>query len=325
MRRLRESYWNWWSQRSESTRALPRFYLDSNTQFHTDRHSSSGGIGLLCGFLYFPLILLFAIGIGNLLEPAVAQEQIANGLKLFLPEATISDIQLTLDQALQQSSSFGILAVAGVIWSALGLFSNLTASLDTIFDVPSGRSMWRQRLLAFTMSITLVVLVFASFLTSGVLRLVSIALLDPPSIVTLGTVFLPLGLDVVIFALLFRYVPSRYVHWDAIWPAAMVGAVGWELAKSGFQWYLDNLQNYQLIYGGIATAIVLLFWAFLLAGILILSAELCARLNEWFLQQEQDEAQERNRLQISLENGKIRVQMPETNRAYYDSTPYIQG
>ncbi len=325
MRRLKESFRDWWSQRSDSTRALPRFIWTAIRNFTQTGTRQAAALAYYAVFSIFPLILLFAIGIGNLLEPAVAQEQIANGLKLFLPEATISDIQLTLDQALQQSSSFGILAVAGVIWSALGLFSNLTASLDMIFDVPSGRSMWRQRLLAFTMSITLVVLVFASFLTSGVLRLVSIALLDPPSVVTLGTVFLPLGLDVVIFALLFRYVPSRYVHWDAIWPAAMVGAVGWELAKSGFQWYLDNLQNYQLIYGGIATAIVLLFWAFLLAGILILSAELCARLNEWFLQQEQDEAQERRRLQISLENGKIRVQVPETKRAYNDSTPYIQG
>ena len=87
----------------------------------------------------------------------------------------------------------------------------------------------------------------------------------------------------VIFALLFRYVPAREVHWDAVWPAAIVGAVGWELAKSGFVWYTSSVANVQFIYGGIATAIVLLLWAYLIAAIFLFSAELCAQLNQWFI------------------------------------------
>ncbi|MDQ7034814.1 MAG: YihY/virulence factor BrkB family protein, partial [Anaerolineae bacterium] len=79
----------------------------------------------------------------------------------------------------------------------------------------------------------------------------------------------------------FQYVPTVDVHWDAVWPAAVFGAVGWEVAKQAFEWYLTNLANYQIIYGSIATGIVLLFWAWVIASIFLFSAQLCARLNEW--------------------------------------------
>jgi YihY family inner membrane protein len=128
------------------------------------------------------------------------------------------------------------------------------------------------------------VLIATSFVTSAVLRLVSALFLERPSLwLSIGSIFLPLGLNMVIFALLFRFVPSRRVHWDAVWPAAIFGGVGWELAKSAFGWYLLNVANYQFVYGTLSTGIVLLFWAYVIASIFLLSAEFCAQLNEWIL------------------------------------------
>jgi membrane protein len=219
--------------------------------------------------------------------PAVAQEQIVQGLLLFLPENTVDLIQAVLADALQQGSSFGLIATAALLWAATSLFTNITFSLDTIFEVTEVRGLWRQRLLAIIMGLTLVVLVAASFITSGILRLIGALSLGNPSVwITISTFFLPFGFDVVIFALLLQYVPAREVHWDAVWPAAIVGAVGWELAKEGFEWYLTNLANYQIIYGSIATGIVLLFWAWVIASIFLFSAQLCARLNEWLFEYE---------------------------------------
>jgi membrane protein len=134
------------------------------------------------------------------------------------------------------------------------------------------------------MTVILVVLVTASFVTSAALRLISASLLGQPSAwLSVAIVFLPLGLNMVIYILLFRYVPARHVHWDAVWPAAIVGAAGWELIKIGFVWYTASIANFQFIYGGIATAIVLLLWAYLLAAVFLLSAEICAQINYWYL------------------------------------------
>ncbi len=304
----------WWSMRNDTTRALPIILLTTLRSF--GRYSSRGAAALAFFALFslFPLMLLLAVLIGGLLEPAAAQEQIANGLRVFLPEdqTTVDFVQDILVQSLEQSNSFGIVAIITMAWSSLSLFSNLTASLDEIFRVPKGRNIWRLRLQAIGISLALVVLVIASFITAGVLRLLSVLLLDQPSLwLSIGIRFLPFGLDVVIFALLFRFVPARYVHWDAVLPAALLGAVGWELAKSGFGYYLTNLGGFQFVYGGIATVIVFLFWAYLIAAIFLFSAEFCARLNDWFVSRVTTETGAHPSVSISIRDGQIRVQLPD--------------
>jgi len=314
IRKLFQPLLAWWATHSEPTREIPIVLWTAFKNFSRYSSRQSAALAFYALFSVFPLTLLLAVLIGGLLEPAVAQEQIANGLSFFLPENTVVYIQDVLGESLQQSGSFGFVAIIAIMWSSLGLFSNLTASLDEIFDVPEGRSIWGLRFLAVLMSLTLITLVIASFVTSGVLRLVSILLLDQPSLwVTIGIWFLPFGLDVVIFSMLFRFVPARYVHWDAVLPAAMFGAIGWELAKAGFGYYLDNLGGFQFIYGGIATGIVLLFWANLIAAIFLFSAELCARLNEWIIRQETNPVPTNRQYSIAIRDGQIQVSLPEQN------------
>ena len=274
----------WWLKQEDATRELPVYLRQAVSNFFGSGTRQAATLAYYAIFSIFPLTLLFAVLIGRILGPVTAQTQIANALGLFLPADTAGLLRQNITDALNQSESFTLIALAGLLWSALGLFSNITFSLDVVFAVSARRSLWRQRLVALAMTLILVVLVTASFVTSAVLRLISASLLGQQSSwLTIGTIFLPLGLNMVIFALLFRYVPAREVHWDAVWPAAIFGAVGWELAKSGFVWYTSTIANFQFIYGGIATAIVLLLWAYLIAAIFLFSAELCSQLNQWFI------------------------------------------
>ncbi len=282
---------NWWQSHPAMTRALPGYLRRAVANFISYGTRQAAALSYYAIFSIFPLTLLAAILVsrlvGPVVGPVVATEPIGLGIEPFLPPAAAPLLQVfqeNLSQAIEQGASFSLIAVVGLTWSGLGLFTNITTSLDFIFHVPSNRSLWRQRVTAAAMAVVLVVLITASFVTSAVLRFVSALLLERPSLwVNIGSIFLPLGLDMVIFALLFRYVPARRVHWDAVWPAAIFGAVGWELAKTAFGWYLLNVANYQFIYGTLSTGIVLLFWAYLIASIFLLSAELCAQLNEWLL------------------------------------------
>ncbi len=310
--RLKHWLVGWWLARSEATRAFPRVLRIAFGNFSRYSSRQSAALAFYALFSIFPLTLMVAAFIGGLLEPAAAQEQIANGLRFFLPDdaATIGFVMDILDESLAQSRSFGVVAVVLIAWSSLSLFSNLTASLDEIFAVPNGRNIWKLRIQAVAISTVLVVLVVVSFVTAGVLRLLSVLLLDQPSPwLSIGINFLPFGLDVVIFCLLFRFVPARYVHWDAVLPAAMLGAVGWELAKRGFEIYLANLAGFQFIYGGIATVIVFLFWANLIAAIFLFSAELCARMNEWIISGAIGPPS--RAVSIAIRDGQIQVQLPD--------------
>ena len=283
----------WWQTNPAMTRALPSYLQRAVANFISYGLRQAAALSYYAIFSIFPLTLLIASLLSHLVGPVVgananlATVPIGIGIEPFLPPAATSLLKLfqeNLSQAVAQGASFSILAILGLIWSGLGLFSNITTSLDFIFHVPSNRSLWRQRLTAVAMALVLVVLIATSFVTSAVLRLVSALLLERPNLwLSIGSIFLPLGLDMVIFALLFRFVPSRRVHWDAVWPAAIFGAVGWELAKTAFGWYLLNVANYQFVYGTLSTGIVLLFWAYVIASIFLLSAEFCAQINEWIL------------------------------------------
>jgi membrane protein len=291
---LRQRGSRYWGRFDPATRALPGYLGRAIANFNRHGLRQAAALAYYAVFSIFPLSLLLAVGIGSVLGPTVAEEQIARGLSLFLPDQTLELFQRNMATTLEQGRSFGLIAVAGLIWAGLGLFTNVTNSLDLIFLAPSSRSLWRQRLVALAMALALVTLIFTSFLTSGILRLVVALTLDRPNPwLLIGTYSLPFAIDMIIFALLFRYVPARYVKWDAVWPGAIMGAAGWELLKLFFNWYLDNVATFQFVYGSIATVIVLLFWVYLLASIFLLSAELSAQLNEWMFDQQKKRENER--------------------------------
>lgn len=294
-----------WRRLNPATRALPLHIWRAIINFKNQGMRQAAALSYYAVFSVFPLTLLLAVAVSSILGPTVAEQQIGDGLRLFLPDETqtIDIIQESIAEALDQSTSFGFIALIGLIWSGLGLFSNLTASLDIIFQAPSSRSMWRQRFLAFFMTFILIFLIAISFLTSGILRLLDAFLITNPSIwISIGTFFLPFGLNMVIFVLLFRYVPSRHVNWDAVWPAAIFGAIALKAIETVFVWYLTNFGNYQIVYGSIGTAIILLLWAFVMASAFLISAELCSQLNLWFMSQDETE-----RLEVLRENNFLQL------------------
>ncbi|MEO0563418.1 MAG: YihY/virulence factor BrkB family protein, partial [Chloroflexota bacterium] len=163
-------------------RTLPIYLLRATTNFFRDGMRGAAALAFYSILSIFPLTLLLAVGISRILGPAVAQEQIANGLSLFVPLETVVLLQDNLTDALDQGRSFGLVAIGGLVWAATGLFTNVTFSLDVIFQVPSNRSLWRQRVIAAFMAIMLIMLVAASFLTAGILRFAQTVLLNQPNI-----------------------------------------------------------------------------------------------------------------------------------------------
>ncbi|HRL12367.1 MAG TPA: YihY/virulence factor BrkB family protein [Aggregatilineales bacterium] len=281
--RLRQRLLVWWEGRSKETRSFADHLLTAVRNYASTGTSRSAALSYYAVFSIFPLTLLIAVLVNQLLGPTVAQEQISLALGFFLPDETVRLIRDNVVEALDQGGGFTIIAVIGLIWSGLGLFSNLSGSLEAIFRTKKARNLWQSRLVAIFMAVILLLLIILSFITSGLLRLLGLAF---PGVagqwLTIGSLFLPFTVNMLIFVMMFRYIPRARVYWEVIWPIAILGSIGWELAKALFGWYLSNFSNYAVVYGSIATVIVLLLAAYLTASVVILSAEVCARLNEWF-------------------------------------------
>src|SRR5664279_4855411 len=140
----RQQVYGWWQTNPAMTRALPTYLQRAVANFISYGLRQAAALSYYAIFSIFPLTLLVAILISHLVGPvvgnAVATAPIGLGIEPFLPPAATSLLQLfqvNLSQAVEQGASFSLLAIAGLLWSGLGLFSNITTSLDFIFHVPS--------------------------------------------------------------------------------------------------------------------------------------------------------------------------------------------
>ncbi len=81
------------------------------------------------------------------------------------------------------------------------------------------------------------------------------------------------------FGLLYRFVPATTVRLRDVWFGAVVAALGFELVKNGFAFYLRHIANYDIIYGSLGTIVAFLFLVYLSSLVFLFGAELAA---EWY-------------------------------------------
>lgn len=240
-------------------------------------------------FSVFPLLLLLIAGIGWLLGPATAGNQIEDFLRLFLPGPTATEINITIERFVAEGSSASLIASVTFIWSALGLFSNLEAALSRTFRDTSQRPWWQRRINGILMVISLGILLVANIVTGLLFSFLDLLFLNRDNLwLEILGIFVPFGFSMGIFAMLYRWVPRKHVGWDAIWPAALLGGVAWELAKRAFGYYLETLANLSVVYGSITTVIIFMLWAYYTSAILLFFAEFCVSLADYLDQRKKN-------------------------------------
>jgi membrane protein len=170
--------------------------------------------------------------------------------------------------------------------------------------------MWyHRRVVGFFMVIALGILLMANLVTSVLFSFLDLLFLNQGSVwLAVAGIFVPFGFSMGIFAMLFRWVPRTKLGWDAIWPAALLGGLAWETAKSVFVYYLENISNFSLVYGSITTVIIFMLWAYYTSCILLLCAELCVSLHDWLHERRQGEIEERTFALNYYENA---LQLPD--------------
>ena len=90
---------------------------------------------------------------------------------------------------------------------------------------------------------------------------------------------LSVGSAWVLFFLLYWYLPARQIPFRSSVVGATFTALGYELLKGAFAWYVMSVSVYSSIYGGMGVAVILFFWIYYSAVVFILGAQV-ARVHE---------------------------------------------
>lgn len=228
----------------------------------------------------FPL-LLFLIFVGSSLLSAQSTRRALDSYLNEVIPAVANSIRNVLDQTLQARGTIGLIGGALLIWSASAVFISLSTALNVIWNA-TPRPFWRRRILAMV-----------TVLIIGSLFIVSIwmsALTSWPWSGTLTTFWLwvsrglDLGVTVLLLGLIYRLLPNRIVPWRAAFAGAFLAGLFWQIGKVLFDWFMSSgLPNYGLVYGSLATVVILMLWIYLSSLIILLGAAFGSVLEREFL------------------------------------------
>jgi membrane protein len=72
---------------------------------------------------------------------------------------------------------------------------------------------------------------------------------------------------VLVMALVYYFGPNRKQTFRGVLPGAVLATVLWLLATLAVGWYLRDITNYNVLYGGVGAGLALLVWSYVLSVI----------------------------------------------------------
>ncbi len=212
-----------------------------------------------------------------------AREKITDQLRYFLDPSGVKVFQDIAANASEPKG--GILAAAfGIIvalFGASGVFGQLQDALNTIWGVKAkpGGGIWgflRARFLSFAMVGGVCFLLLVSLTVESVLRGLNTYLenmLAGGHFLALAVFFIfDLAVIILLFAMIFRYLPDVKIGWRDVWLGAALTAVLFAVGKFILGLYLGSGAAGSA-YGAASSLITLLLWIFYSAQILLFGAE----------------------------------------------------
>ncbi|MDQ5827773.1 MAG: YihY/virulence factor BrkB family protein [Chloroflexota bacterium] len=226
-------------------------------------------------FVIFLLALLGVLNLTSFFDWMIKQSQTV------LPGQASGMVKNIVSQIRGQGAS-GALSLGAVLalWSASSAVRMAMHALNVAYEVED-RAVWKKIPLSILYTVLLAVLLIA----------VAALMLIGPQLaswivqqVGLGSVFatvwtwaripVALVLLVLVAALVYYLFPNADQPFRVITPGAVLAVIVWVVASLGFSWYVANFASYNATYGALAAVIVLLFYFFISAAIMLFGAEL---------------------------------------------------
>ena len=251
-----------------------------------DHNASSLGAALAFYTIFSVApILIIAVAIaGYVFGTDVAQTEVLSQLRGLTGDAGAAAIRELLASA-HYSDKKGLAAAIGIVTLVVGatsVFGELQNALERIWRTPpppKSVGWWRfvrGRVLSVGMVLGVGFLLLVSLVASAALAAFGgwLGAFLPQLEIVLPVLDLVVsfGMTVLLFALIYRYVPRESIPWGDVWIGAAVTALLFTIGKYLIGVYLGK-SSFNSAYGAAGSLIVLLLWIYYSAQIFLLGAE----------------------------------------------------
>jgi membrane protein len=197
-------------------------------------------------------------------------------------------LRSNLSEITAPSTAVVLSCVVVVLWSSSWIFTFLENSINRAWGISSQKTFWESRL----RSVGFMVMVGLSLLSSAATTTFLSAVRARAATMTASAranyfigwfwyfVLLGAGLliAILVFTLVFKWVPHRKVYWTEALAGGLVSTLIWEIGSYIFG-KLVPFFNYQRIYGKMGAVIALLAWVYTSNLILLFGANFSAQLH----------------------------------------------
>ena len=237
----------------------------------------------------FPTALLGLSLLGLIGQYPETYDAIIGYLRDVAPESVVEPLDRSLEEALRSKSTAAtavVVSVAVMFYGTTGALEAARRALNVVFEIESGRSFLRRKLVDVASTVVLLVLVLAT----GVLMFVGGGLAEDlfgfvglgPGVAEIWSIARWPGallMAMLVFSYVYFITPDvQQRSWRWVTPGAIVGVLLWLLASWGFSAYISRVADVGAIYGAFAGAIVLVAWIWLTNVALLFGAELNAEI-----------------------------------------------
>lgn len=258
-------------------------------QYHdNDLFTSAAAMSYFGLLTLFPgLILLLALG-----KRLAAGSDVLNEMLRRVAQAYPGSGEF-LDTTIRSLSDLGtgviITCVLVTLWAGSWVFAVVERALNRIWNTTSRTFLHGRALTLGMIGIVGLLLTISVLVTSLLVTLQQLAgRLSPRQlerwswVATFGSVFwqivfvlVSIFITVILFMLVYRFMPNARVSLRDTVPGAIIGGLLWEAAKYIFAWSLHYF-HYDQIYGSVGAVVAVLTWGYVSSLILLYGAQLTA-------------------------------------------------
>lgn len=246
----------------------------------------AAGVAFYCFLALVPLLGALVLTYGLVVEPAEVTRHISAIASVIPAEAAklIDEQLVNVVSSASGKKGLGLAAaLALALYGAMKGAGALITALGIVYEQPETRGFVRTTLLQLAMTLGAVLLAVAllaaasasAFLEDLAGQLSSVAALA----IKVGAWAVTAAVATFGIAAVYRYAPARRSpRWTWLTPGSVFACVGFVAATLGFGYYAARFGDYNATYGSLGAVVVLLFWLYLSAYVLLLGAELNSEL-----------------------------------------------
>jgi membrane protein len=227
----------------------------------------SGSMAYYTFLSLLPLLMVAAFVLATFASPEPeAREAVAEALNQVFPGIGSEVFNEVINQVISNRAALGVFGLLSVAYAGSGFVGSMTACLNRMWRIPSGRNPVGQKIVNISIVMLLgTVLLGSALLTIWVSATAQRTLdrFDVPS--TSSVVFMieelaaPSSMALVLL-LLYRLLPARRHSWLSQVPGAAFGGVGFYVLKRGFDYWASHSAGVSALPRSLVSVNLLLVW-----------------------------------------------------------------